>query len=361
MYAGVIEGVGPRYCPSIEDKVVRFADKDSHQIFVEPEGLTTREIYPNGFSTSLPFDIQLRAIRSIRGFEQAQLTRPGYAIEYDYFDPRGLHASLETRSMPGLFFAGQINGTTGYEEAAAQGLVAGVNAALQITGREPWVPGRADAYMGVMIDDLISRGTIEPYRMFTSRAEYRLLLREDNADSRLTPIGRELGLVDDARWSAFEGKQDAVRTLQDRLETAMVRPNSELAGRLEAHLGGPIVRESTLLDLLRRPELDIEQLLRLCPEHGGVADASVLEQVEIRVKYQGYIDRQHAEVERMQRYEHWRLPNELDYGNVIGLSNEVREKLRQQMPETVGQASRIPGVTPAAVSLLLVHLKKRTA
>ena len=361
MYAGVIEGIGPRYCPSIEDKVVRFADKESHQIFVEPEGLTTREIYPNGFSTSLPFDIQLRAIRSIRGFEQAQLTRPGYAIEYDYFDPRGLHASLETRSMPGLFFAGQINGTTGYEEAAAQGLVAGVNAALRVAGREPWTPGRADAYMGVMIDDLISRGTIEPYRMFTSRAEYRLLLREDNADSRLTPVGRELGLVDDARWNAFEDKQDAVRSLQERLETVMVRPNSELAGRFESHLGGPIVRESTLLDLLRRPELGIEQLLRLCPEHGGVADASVLEQVEIRVKYQGYIDRQHAEVERMQRYEHWRLPDELDYGNVIGLSNEVREKLRQQMPETVGQASRIPGVTPAAVSLLLVHLKKRTA
>ncbi|GAB6047543.1 tRNA uridine-5-carboxymethylaminomethyl(34) synthesis enzyme MnmG [Methyloparacoccus murrellii] len=361
MYAGVIEGVGPRYCPSIEDKIVRFAEKDSHQIFVEPEGLETREIYPNGFSTSLPFDVQYQAIRSVRGFESAHITRPGYAIEYDYFDPRGLKASLEARQLAGLFFAGQINGTTGYEEAAAQGLVAGLNAAFQAQGQEPWSPNRAEAYIGVMIDDLISRGTVEPYRMFTSRAEYRLLLREDNADLRLTPTGRRLGLVDDARWRAFEAKQHAVASLRDRLAGEWVRPNSPLAEAVALLLGGAVTREASLLELLRRPEVGIDQVVALMPMAAETVGQSVREQVEIQVKYQGYIDRQQVEIERLQRYEHWRLPDEMDYANVVGLSNEVREKLRAQRPETVGQASRIPGVTPAAVSLLLVHLKKKTA
>ena len=361
MYAGVIEGVGPRYCPSIEDKVVRFADKDSHQIFVEPEGLNTREIYPNGFSTSLPFDVQQRAIRSIRGFEQAHITRPGYAIEYDYFDPRDLHASLETKPMAGLYFAGQINGTTGYEEAAAQGLIAGLNAALRVQDREPWSPSRGEAYIGVMIDDLITRGTIEPYRMFTSRAEYRLLLREDNADSRLTPVGHELGLVDDERWRAFGTKQASVAKLQALLGRNGVRPNSAGARQLESILSSPLTREASLLDLVRRPELRVEQVLALCPDLPETLDETVLEQVEIQAKYQGYIDRQQVEIERLQRYDHWRLPEGMDYARVIGLSNEVREKLRVQRPETVGQASRIPGITPAAVSLLLVHIKKKSA
>ena len=361
MYAGVIEGVGPRYCPSIEDKVVRFADKDSHQIFVEPEGLNTREIYPNGFSTSLPFDVQQRAIRSIRGFEQAHITRPGYAIEYDYFDPRDLHASLETKPMAGLYFAGQINGTTGYEEAAAQGLIAGLNAALRVLDREPWSPSRGEAYIGVMIDDLITRGTIEPYRMFTSRAEYRLLLREDNADSRLTPVGHELGLVDDERWRTFETKQASVAKLQALLGRNGVRPNSAGARQLESILSSPLTREASLLDLVRRPELRVDQVLALCPDLPETLDETVLEQVEIQAKYQGYIDRQQVEIERLQRYDHWRLPEGMDYARVIGLSNEVREKLRAQRPETVGQASRIPGITPAAVSLLLVHIKKKIA
>ena len=361
MYAGVIEGVGPRYCPSIEDKVVRFADKDSHQIFVEPEGLNTREIYPNGFSTSLPFDVQQRAIRSIRGFEQAHITRPGYAIEYDYFDPRDLHASLETKPMAGLYFAGQINGTTGYEEAAAQGLIAGLNAALRVQDREPWSPSRGEAYIGVMIDDLITRGTIEPYRMFTSRAEYRLLLREDNADSRLTPVGHELGLVDDERWRAFGTKQASVAKLQALLGRHGVRPNSAGARQLESILSSPLTREASLLDLVRRPELRVDQVLALCPDLPETLDETVLEQVEIQAKYQGYIDRQQVEIERLQRYDHWRLPEGMDYARVIGLSNEVREKLRVQRPETVGQASRIPGITPAAVSLLLVHIKKKSA
>ncbi|MFM8443885.1 MAG: tRNA uridine-5-carboxymethylaminomethyl(34) synthesis enzyme MnmG [Methylococcus sp.] len=361
MYAGVIEGVGPRYCPSIEDKVVRFADKDSHQIFVEPEGLNTREIYPNGFSTSLPFDVQQRAIRSIRGFEQAHITRPGYAIEYDYFDPRDLHASLETKPMAGLYFAGQINGTTGYEEAAAQGLIAGLNAALRVQDREPWSPSRGEAYIGVMIDDLITRGTIEPYRMFTSRAEYRLLLREDNADSRLTPVGHELGLVDDERWRTFETKQASVAKLQALLGRNGVRPNSAGARQLESILSSPLTREASLLDLVRRPELRVDQVLALCPDLPETLDETVLEQVEIQAKYQGYIDRQQVEIERLQRYDHWRLPEGMDYARVIGLSNEVREKLRAQRPETVGQASRIPGITPAAVSLLLVHIKKKSA
>lgn len=361
MYAGVIEGVGPRYCPSIEDKVVRFADKDSHQVFAEPEGLNTREIYPNGLSTSLPFDVQYRAIRSIKGFERAHITRPGYAIEYDYFDPRDLHASLETKPLSGLFFAGQINGTTGYEEAAAQGLVAGINAALQSQGRPAWSPGRSEAYIGVMIDDLITRGTIEPYRMFTSRAEYRLLLREDNADSRLTPVGRELGLVDDVRWAAFEAKQSSVEQLKAALRACMVRPNSSEAELVEPRLAAPINREVSLLELLRRPELSVADVLVLCPDLPHLPEEHVLEQVNIQVKYQGYIDRQQVEIDRLQRYDHWRLPEQMDYSNVSGLSNEVREKLRSQRPETVGQASRIPGMTPAAVSLLLVHLKKKTA
>ena len=361
MYAGIIEGVGPRYCPSIEDKVVRFADKDSHQIFVEPEGLNTREIYPNGLSTSLPFDVQYRAIRSIKGFESAHITRPGYAIEYDYFDPRDLHASLETKPLPGLFFAGQINGTTGYEEAAAQGLVAGINAALQSQGRPAWSPGRSEAYIGVMIDDLITRGTIEPYRMFTSRAEYRLLLREDNADSRLTPVGRELGLVDDVRWAAFEAKQSSVEQLKAALSACMVRPNSSEAGVIESRLAALINREVSLLELVRRPEVSVADVLAHCPDLPHLLEEPVLEQVDIQVKYQGYIDRQQVEIDRLQRYDHWRLPEQMDYSNVSGLSNEVREKLRSQRPETVGQASRIPGMTPAAVSLLLVHLKKKTA
>jgi tRNA uridine 5-carboxymethylaminomethyl modification enzyme len=361
MYTGLIEGVGPRYCPSIEDKIVRFADKDSHQIFVEPEGLETCEIYPNGISTSLPFDVQYALVRSIRGFENAHITRPGYAIEYDFFDPRDLKSSLETKPMDGLFFAGQINGTTGYEEAAAQGLIAGLNAALKAQGREAWSPNRDEAYIGVMIDDLITRGTAEPYRMFTSRAEYRLLLREDNADLRLTPKGRELGLVDDARWPRFEAKQAAIAALQAELGAREIRPNSPEAVALEPALSGPLTRESSLIELLRRPELRIGQLRPHCPALAAADDEQALEQVEIQAKYQGYIDRQQAEIDRSRRYEHWRLPERIDYANVVGLSNEVRDKLRQQRPETVGQAARIPGVTPAAISLLLVHIKKQSA
>jgi tRNA uridine 5-carboxymethylaminomethyl modification enzyme len=361
MYTGVIEGVGPRYCPSIEDKVTRFADKDSHQIFVEPEGLETHEIYPNGISTSLPFDVQYALVRSIKGFENAHITRPGYAIEYDFFDPRDLKASLETKHMEGLFFAGQINGTTGYEEAAAQGLIAGLNAALKARDQEAWSPSRDAAYMGVMIDDLITRGTSEPYRMFTSRAEYRLLLREDNADLRLTPKGRELGVVPDAQWQRFEAKQAAIAGLQAELAAREIRPNSPEALELEPILTSPLVREVRLIELLRRPEVRAEHLRGICPSLAAVEDAQVLEQVEIQAKYQGYIDRQHSEIERSRRYEHWRLPAHLDYANVVGLSNEVRDKLRQQRPETVGQAARIPGITPAAISLLLVHIKKLSA
>ncbi|BCX88404.1 tRNA uridine 5-carboxymethylaminomethyl modification enzyme [Methylomarinovum tepidoasis] len=361
LFSGAIEGVGPRYCPSIEDKVVRFAERDSHQIFVEPEGLDTHEVYPNGVSTSLPFDVQLDFIRSIRGFENAHITRPGYAIEYDFFDPRGLKPSLETRAMANLFFAGQINGTTGYEEAAAQGLIAGLNAARKAKGLEPWWPRRDEAYIGVLIDDLITRGTSEPYRMFTSRAEYRLLLREDNADLRLTPKGRELGLVDEVRWRAFERKVENIETLRGELERCRIRPDSETAKRLAAVLKNPLQREANLLELLRRPEVDITRLLELAEVDATAYTPAEVEQVMIQARYAGYIERQRAEIERTRRYEDLRLPESLDYHNVVGLSREVQEKLAARKPATLGQAARIPGVTPAAISLLLVHLRKKSA
>ncbi|TAK62573.1 tRNA uridine-5-carboxymethylaminomethyl(34) synthesis enzyme MnmG [Methylobacter sp.] len=360
LYSGIIEGVGPRYCPSIEDKVVRFADRDSHQIFVEPEGLNTHEIYPNGISTSLPFDVQYELVRSMLGFENAEILRPGYAIEYDFFDPRDLKSSLETKHMDGLFFAGQVNGTTGYEEAAAQGLIAGLNAARLVKGLDSWCPGRDEAYIGVMIDDLITRGTQEPYRMFTSRAEYRLLLREDNADLRLTEKGRELGLVDDERWQAFETKQSAITQLQDDLKKKWVRTETEEAAQVEQYWGKPLMREANLMDLLRRPEVDVKQLLSFLDSAEDM-DPQVAEQVEIQAKYAGYIDRQQTEIDKALRYDHLRLPELIDYSGVPGLSNEVSEKLKKQRPETLGQASRIPGITPAAISLLLVYLKKKSA
>ncbi len=359
MYSGIIEGVGPRYCPSIEDKVVRFAERDSHQIFVEPEGLNTNEVYPNGISTSLPFDIQYRFIRTMLGFENAEIVRPGYAIEYDFFDPRDLKTSLETKHMNGLFFAGQINGTTGYEEAAAQGLIAGLNAARLAKGQESWCPGREEAYIGVMIDDLITRGTSEPYRMFTSRAEYRLQLREDNADLRLTEQGRELGLVDDERWRRFEEKREAIANLQGKLAKKWIRAESDEAVLAEQYWGKKLAKEASLMDMLRRPEVDIENLLTFTDE--TEIDEQVAEQVAIQAKYAGYIDRQQTEISRTQRYEHLKLPENVDYSLVSGLSNEVSEKLKKQRPETLGQASRIPGITPAAISLLLVHLKKKSA
>jgi len=360
LYSGIIEGIGPRYCPSIEDKVVRFADRDSHQIFVEPEGLNTHEIYPNGISTSLPFDVQYEFVRSMLGFENAEIVRPGYAIEYDFFDPRDLKSSLETKHMGALFFAGQVNGTTGYEEAAAQGLIAGLNAARLVQGLDSWCPGRDEAYIGVMIDDLITRGTQEPYRMFTSRAEYRLLLREDNADLRLTEKGRELGLVDNARWQAFEIKRAAVTQLQDDLKKKWVRMETEQAGQVEQYWGKPLMREANLMDLLRRPEVDVRQLLSFMDDARDM-DPRVAEQVEIQAKYAGYIDRQQTEIDKALRFDHLRLPEVIDYNGVPGLSNEVSEKLKKQRPETLGQASRIPGITPAAISLLLVYLKKKSA
>ncbi len=357
MFSGVIEGVGPRYCPSVEDKIYRFADKPSHQIFLEPEGLTTNELYPNGISTSLPFDVQYDLVRSVEGFESAHITRPGYAIEYDFFDPRDLHHSLETRPLPGLYFAGQINGTTGYEEAAAQGLLAGTNAALAVSGREPWCPGRDEAYIGVLVDDLITMGTTEPYRMFTSRAEYRLLLREDNADLRLTERGRDLGLVGDARWAAFAKKRDAIETETRRLATTWVQPGSEAADSLEHKSGKRVTREYSLADLLKRPELDYADVVSLTGE--VACDPAVAEQVAIAAKYAGYIDRQQTEIERLRRHEESRLPPDLDYHGVEGLSNELKQKLSEARPQTLARAGRLPGMTPAALSLLLIHLKKR--
>ena len=359
MYSGVIEGVGPRYCPSIEDKVVRFAERHSHQIFVEPEGLTTTEVYPNGISTSLPFDVQHAFVRSIKGFEQAHITRPGYAIEYDFFDPRDLKPSLETKHMQALFFAGQINGTTGYEEAAAQGLIAGMNAALQVQDKPAWCPRRDEAYIGVLIDDLITRGTSEPYRMFTSRAEYRLLLREDNADLRLTPKAHELGLIDEPRWRALSHKQAAIEKEKQRLHDTFVHPDKADADKITAVLGKPITREHRLWELLRRPEVNYPDLVSLSTLSEPVTDQQVIEQLEIQAKYAGYIDRQHDEIAKHQRHEETRLPVDFHYEHVVGLSAEVREKLMRIQPETVGQAARIPGVTPAAISIILVHLKKR--
>nr|WP_299245114.1 tRNA uridine-5-carboxymethylaminomethyl(34) synthesis enzyme MnmG [uncultured Halomonas sp.] len=356
--AGSIGGVGPRYCPSIEDKVHRFADKQSHQIFLEPEGLDTHELYPNGISTSLPFDVQLQVVRSISGFENAHITRPGYAIEYDYFDPRDLKHSLETRFIHNLFFAGQINGTTGYEEAGAQGLLAGLNAARRVQGEKSWCPRRDEAYLGVLVDDLITLGTLEPYRMFTSRAEYRLLLREDNADLRLTEIGHKLGLVDDMRWKAFSTKREALERESARLRETWIQPGTVEAEHVGVKLDKPLAREYTLAELLKRPELVYADIASLkgAPVCG---DPSVTEQVQIQIKYQGYIDRQQDEIDKLKRHEATRLPEDLDYERVEGLSNEIRQKLSQTRPETLAQAGRISGVTPAAVSILLIHLKKR--
>ncbi|EKB11244.1 tRNA uridine-5-carboxymethylaminomethyl(34) synthesis enzyme MnmG [Aeromonas veronii] len=358
MYAGVIEGIGPRYCPSIEDKITRFADKTAHQIFVEPEGLTTHELYPNGISTSLPFDVQVQIVRSVRGFENAHITRPGYAIEYDFFDPRDLKANMESKCIPNLFFAGQINGTTGYEEAAAQGLMAGLNAALRAQDKDPWNPRRDQAYMGVMMDDLSTLGTREPYRMFTSRAEYRLLLREDNADIRLTAIGRELGLVDDDRWSKFNAKMEQVELERQRMRSTWIHPQHPSLEAVNALVNTPLTREQSLEELLRRPEVTYDALMAIEGVGPSVTDPAAAEQVEIQIKYAGYIERQHDEVEKQLRNENTLLPLDLDYREVNGLSNEVKAKLNDAKPQTIGQASRISGITPAAISILLVHLKK---
>ena len=361
MYAGVIEGVGPRYCPSIEDKIHRFADKASHHVFLEPEGLDTHEIYPNGISTSLPFDVQLAIVRSIRGMENCHILRPGYAIEYDYYDPRGLKNSLETRAIKGLFFAGQINGTTGYEEAAAQGLLAGCNAALQAQGHESWCPRRDEGYLGVLVDDLVTRGVSEPYRMFTSRAEYRLSLREDNADLRLTETGRQLGLVDDPRWEAFCTKRETIAVETERMKSCWVNPLTLPPEIAVPVLGKAIEHEYSYYELLRRPEMDYAKLCQLPGFGGGVTDPQVVEQLEIAARYQGYIDRQKEEVEKQMAQENTALPENLDYASVAGLSNEVRQKLTRFKPQTIGMASRIQGMTPAAISLLLIHLKRGIA
>jgi tRNA uridine 5-carboxymethylaminomethyl modification enzyme len=359
LYTGLIEGVGPRYCPSIEDKIVRFADKASHQIFIEPEGLTTREVYPNGISTSLPYDVQEALVRSMRGFERARITRPGYAIEYDFFDPRDLDPSLESRHLANLFLAGQINGTTGYEEAAAQGLLAGANATLRVQGMEPWRPRRDQAYLGVLVDDLTTRGTAEPYRMFTSRAEYRLLLREDNADLRLTETGRRLGLVGDEQWRRFEEKREAIERERQRLRETWLRPAAIDTDLARAVLGDELRREARALDLLARPKVGYAELVALPGLGPGVTDPQVAEQLDIQAKYAGYIDRQRQEIERQLAQEETTLPPHFAFDQVRGLSTEVREKLIRVRPATLGQAARIPGVTPAAISLLLIHLRRR--